>query len=360
MIPLYDIRLEPASIEQAMEVLKSGNLKQGPWTDRFETAFSERFKVNHALAVSSGTSALHLAIMALFEPGDEILVPSFTFFASASAVALAGCVPVFCDVREDTFTLDIQSAASQMTDRTRGLILVHLFGHPAPVKEVEDFARNHGLKVIHDLAQAHGVRYAGEEVAAMGDAACFSFYPTKNILVGEGGMVTTRHAEVANKIGLLRNHGMDRPYHHVCLGYNYRMTDVEAAIGLGQLAAFDGQIPARRKHDRLLREAIMEDEGVAWQVSPPEGEPVPNLLTGRLLHGSRDTVILRLREAGIGCGVYYPSPLHQQEAFAPFVRNIELPVTENLCTRVFSLPVHPNLSTEEIQSIIQATRNALL
>ena len=351
MMPLYDIRLEEQSIEQANAVLLSGNLKQGEWTDRFERAFAARFEARHGVAVSSGTAALHLTAQALFEPGDEILVPTFTFFATASSVALAGCVPVFCDVTEDTFTLSVESARTALTSKTRGIILVHLFGHPAPVDEIHAFAEEHDLKVIHDLAQSHGVRWRGSETGGLGMAGCYSLYPTKNLLAGEGGMVTTDDEELAQRIGMLRNHGMDRPYHHPLLGYNYRMTDLESAIALGQLEAFDGQLKSRLHNDRVLREEFSRLEGIVWQRSPAEGEPAPNLLTGRVKGGRRDEVVLALRERGVGCGVYYPSPLHEQEAFAPFRRESAFPVSEILCSEVLSLPVHPLLGEEDLKTI---------
>lgn len=359
MIPLYDIRLEPDSIQQAVSVLESGNLKQGEWTERFEQAFADRFEASRAIAVSSGTAALHLAVQALFEPGDEILVPDFTFFATASSVALAGCSPVFCDVREDTFTLDPRDAANRLSDRTRGLILVHLFGHPAPVDEMEAFAKQHNLKIIHDLAQSHGIRWDDREMGGRGEASCYSFYPTKNLPAGEGGMITTNDPVLAEKVSLLRNHGMKKPYQHTLLGYNYRMTDVEGAVGLGQLRAFDKHLAKRLDHDRRLKEELKEENELTWQATPPSGRSAPNLLTGRVRNGRRDAFVLKLKEQGVGCGVYYPSPLHVQECFRSFPVDRPCPVSERLCGEVFSLPVHPFLSPEDVKTIVAAVRRAL-
>lgn len=359
MIPLYQVKLEDKAIQNANEVMESGELRQGRWVQQFEQDFYHRFGGSHAVAVSSGTAALHLTCLSLFQPGDEILVPSFTFFASASAVSLAGCHPVFCDVDSDTYSLSLESVKRCMSDRVRGMIIVHLFGHSAQVDELEAFAKENGIRVIHDLAQAHGVRWNGCELGGMGDAACFSLYPTKNVIAGEGGMVTTNNSELADNLALYRNHGMDKPYSHVLLGYNYRMTDLEAAIGTAQLEVFDTQLESRQSNDRFLRSNLSFPDEIIWQSCPGPADSAPNLLTGRLIRHSREDFLAALREQGIGCGVYYPSPLHEQPVFASCRKDMEMKTCQKLCEEVFSLPVHPMLKPGDLDFMVETIRKIL-
>jgi perosamine synthetase len=358
-VPLYAIHVEEEGKKLVLEALGAGALRQGKSTDAFEMEFGRIFKAPHAVAVSSGTAALHLACLALFKPGDEVLVPTFTFFATASAVALAGCVPVFCDMEPDHMGIDLADAAKKCGPKTKGIIPVHLFGIPLDCDALHAFARKRDLKVIHDACQSHGAEWKGANLAALGDCTCFSLYPTKNLFTGEGGVLTTRDAGLARMLGCLRNHGMTASYHHEHLGLNYRMTDVEASIGLGQIRVFEGQLARRREHYAYLMERLAGLDNVSWQKVPAHGTPAPSLLTGVLKKGDRAPILKKLSEAGIDSGIYYPKPLHKQPVFERRAPGVSCPKAEAACEKVFSLPTHHALSREQMDHLADRVREAL-
>lgn len=355
-IPLYSIKVEEEGKKMVLEALSTGNLKQGKITENFEREFSRIFNVEYSVATSSGTSALHLSILSLFEKGDEILVPSFTFFATASAVALSGMKPLFCDVEMEFFGIDLEDAGKKITKKTKGIIPAHLFGVPQDIEKIENFAREYNLKIIHDCAQSHGALWEGKNIASFGECSCFSFYPTKNIFTGEGGMVCTNKKELKEKISSLRDHGMVAPYEHHFLGFNYRMTDLEASIGLGQLKVFEEQLKKRRENFNYLKNGLMDLNKIIFQKVPQKATPGPSLLTGFLKDNSRDEFLKYLKEKGIGCGVYYPKPLNKQKIFMESFGNMECPKAEELSKRVFSLPAHHNLKREEMDYIIEKVK----
>lgn len=359
-VPLYSIHVEDEGRRMVLEALAAGALRQGKTTETFEKEFSAVFGAPHSVAVSSGTAALHLACLALFRPGDEVLVPTFTFFATASAVALAGCVPVFCDIELDHLGIDLADAEKRITPKTKGMVPVHLFGVPLDCDALHAFAAKHGLKVIHDACQSHGAAWKGKDLAAQGACTCYSFYPTKNLFTGEGGMVTTTDAALAERLGQLRNHGMTASYHHESLGLNYRMTDVEASIGLGQLRVFPEQLKRRRENHARIMDLVGPLTGIRWQKVPPGGTPGPSLFTGILPAGAdRKAFQAKLSAAGVDSGVYYPQCLHQQPVFARTRPGAHCPAAESICPTVFSLPTHHALSAEQVDHLAATVRRAL-
>ncbi|NEN07016.1 DegT/DnrJ/EryC1/StrS family aminotransferase [Diaminobutyricibacter tongyongensis] len=335
-------------------VLVSGMLAQGAEVAAFETEFSAHLvDGRHAVAVNSGTAGLHLGLLAAgVGPGDEVIVPSFTFAATANSVALTGATPVFADIEPDYFALDPASVASVITERTVGIMPVHLYGHPADVVALGDLASQRGLQLFEDAAQAHGATKAGVPVGAFGSFAMFSLYPTKNMTSGEGGIVTTGSDEVARRLRLLRNQGMEKQYENEIVGFNARMTNLHAAIGRVQLTKIDGWTQQRRDN------AAFFDAELQGVVTPPvaaDATHVYHQYTIRV-QDDRDGLAKALRdEYAIGSGVYYPIPNHRLPSFQ---RTEDLPETERAAAEVLSLPVHPSLSRSDLERIVSAV-NAL-
>jgi perosamine synthetase len=328
-------------------VLRSGMLAQGPEVAAFETEFAEIVDGRHCIAVNSGTSALHLSLLAVgVGPGDEVIVPSFSFAATANAVRLAGAAPVFVDIETDYFCVDPVAVEAAITSRTRAIMPVHLYGHPAQMVALAAIAKRHGLMIIEDAAQAHGASCDGTPVGAWGEAASFSFYPTKNMTSGEGGMVTTPSGEVARQMRLLRNQGMDKRYANEIIGFNTRMTDIHAAIGRVQLTKLAGWNGKRQANAKFLSEHL---RGV---ITPPTAAGAVHVFhqyTVRIEGGERDAFAAELAARGVGNGVYYPTPIHRLPSFA---LDLDLPGTELACSQVLSLPVHPSLSDEDLETIV--------
>ncbi|WP_104176986.1 DegT/DnrJ/EryC1/StrS aminotransferase family protein [Cryobacterium sp. Y50] len=331
-------------------VLMSGQLAQGSEVAEFETEFSDILVDGRAsVAVNSGTAGLHLGLLASgVGPGDEVIVPSFTFAATANSVALTGATPVFADIEPDHFCLDPRSVASVVTERTVAVMPVHLYGHPADMPGLQKIADEHGLKVFEDAAQAHGASLNGQRVGSFGHFAMFSLYPTKNMTSGEGGMVTTSSADVERRLRLLRNQGMLKQYENELVGFNARMTNIHAAIGRVQLTKIWAWTEQRRSNARFLSENLT---GVSTPLVAEGADPVYHQYTVRVLE-DRDRIATALREEyQIGSGVYYPIPNHRLPSF----RRIEdLPETEKASCEVLSLPVHPSLSQQDLERIVHA------
>jgi len=357
IIPVSKVALGKEEIQAALEVLKSGNLRQGKKTEEFEKAFAEKVGAKYGVAVSSGTAALHLAYQSLINPGDEVLVPSFTHISTASMVCFAGGKPVFCDIDSKTFTIDLEGINRKITPRTKAIAPVHLFGNACYVDEIIDLAKENDLRIIWDAAQAHGTRYKGKDVGSFDDLVCYSFYPTKNMITGEGGMITTNNFVLYERLKLLRSHGQAKKYFHTGLGFNYRMTDVEAAIGIEQLKKLSDFVRKRRLNAEYLTRNISGIEGI---ITPFVEDYVEHsfhqytiLVDASKLHCTRDEFITALKEEGIGTGVHYPRPLHKQPVFENFSSDSSLPVSEDISDRIFSLPVYPGLDEMELNLIIQ-------
>lgn len=360
LIPMAEVRFSDEELEAALEVLRSGKLAQGEMVRAFEEAFAHYVGVRYAVAASSGTAALHLAYLAVLEPGGEVLVPTFTHISTASMIHFAGCRPVFCDIDPRTFTMDVEDARRRVTPRTRAVVPVHLFGNACKVEEILAFAQEHGLRVVWDACQAHGTRYQGRDVGSLDDLACYSFYPTKNLFVGEGGMVTTNDPALYEKLKLLRSHGQTRKYYHTLLGFNYRMTEVEAALGLSQLGRLEHLTERRRANAAFLDRGLGGLPGVQ---APWVSDGVRHvyhqysiLLDERV---ERDTLVASLHRQGVETGVHYPLPLHLQPALASYAGGVRLPVSEEVARRILSLPVHPGLSQEDLEQVVGAVRAAI-
>ncbi len=329
-------------------VLSSGMIAQGPQVAAFEQEFAAVVAGRECVAVNSGTSALHLALLAMgVGPDDEVIVPSFTFAATANAVAVTGATPVFIDIDPDTYCMDPDAIVPAITARTRAIMPVHLYGHPAAMPQIMDIAQEYELQVLEDAAQAHAASFEGRPVGAWGDAAAFSFYPTKNMTSGEGGMVVTGDPELARMIRLLRNQGMEKRYHNEVAGLNNRMTDIHAAIGRVQLGKLAGWTKQRRENAAFLDGAL---SGVVTPVVAPGAEHVYHQYTIRV-SADRDAFVAALADRGVGSGVYYPVPVHRLPTFA---LDVDLPRTEAAAAQVISLPIHPSLTEQDLQDVAQA------
>jgi perosamine synthetase len=321
---------EKALVWSAME---SGQLAQGARVREFEERFAEFVGAPRGIATSSGTTALHLALLALgVGPGDEVVTVSFTFTATASPILHVGARPVFVDIDPATFTMDPRSLESAISPRTKAIIPVSLYGMPADMPAILAVARRNGIPVIEDACQAHGASRDGTASGAWG-IGVFSFYPTKNMTTGEGGIITTDDNELAERATLLREHGMRERYRPAILGYNFRMTDVHASIGLGQLPKLAPGNERRRVPDGVVHAYHQYTVRVAAQRD-----------FGR-----------RLADRGVGSNVYYPVPVHRQEPFRTLgLDNVRLPVTERLVDEILSIPIYPTLTDEQVDTIIEA------
>jgi perosamine synthetase len=341
---------ERAALER---VLTSGTLAQGPEVAAFEGEFSEHVGGRPCVAVNSGTSALLLALLGLgIGRGDEVVVPSFSFAATANAVALTGARPVFADIEPEHFCLDPQALRAALTERTAAVIPVHLYGHPASMREIADVAATHGLAVVEDAAQAHLARLHDRPVGSYGAAAAFSFYPTKNMTTGEGGMAVCVDEAVARKVRLLRNQGMERRYENEVVGFNMRMSDLNAAIGRVQLRRLPGWNEQRRRNAAFLTAALAGAATAAGLMLPPVADgavPVWHQYTIRA--PQRDRLASALATRGVRTGIYYPTPIHRLPAYG---LSLDLPVTDRAATEVLSLPVHPALSVEQLGHLVAA------
>ncbi len=330
-------------------VMRSGMLAQGPEVAAFEKEFSVHVAGRESVALNSGTSALHMAFLAAgIGPGDEVIVPSFSFAATANSVALTGATPVFVDIELDHFNADPAAIEAAITPRTRGIMPVHLYGHPADLRAISALAQKHGIMLFEDAAQAHLASVDGVPVGAWSIAASFSFYPTKNMTSGEGGMVTTPSAEIARAIRVLRNQGMERRYENEVVGFNTRMTDIHAAIGRVQLTKLPAWTAKRQQNAAYLSSNL---RGV---VVPPVAEGAQHVFhqyTVRVVDHDRDAFAAELAKRGVGNGVYYPTPIHRLPSFQ---QTLDLPTTELAAAQVLSLPVYPSLRQRDLDAIVTA------
>jgi len=362
MIGISEIVLSEPEIDAAVAVLKSGALRQGQECQAFEEEFAAATGAGFAVTCSNGTAALHMAYWDCVGPGDEVLVPAFTFIATGSMVTAVGAKPVFCDVDPDTFLLDLKDARARITERTRAIAPVHLFGNPCDFDAVTAFAREFDLVIVADAAQAHGATYNGIDVGAFGDYAAYSFYPSKNMFVGEGGMVTVTDADKAERLRNLRSHGQTGKYYHTSLGLNYRMTDVEAAIGRVQLTRLEEMVAVRRRNAMMLQEGLAGLPGLRCQSATGGGDSSWHqfcvIVESEEFGMTRDELGRVLNEAGVATGVHYPRGLHQQPVFEELYGAQSLPVTEHLADRILAVPVHHGLDGGQVEQIVHAVRAA--
>jgi len=336
-------------------VLQSGMMAQGPEVKSFEEEFAQFVGGRHCIAVNSGTSALHLGFIAAgLQPGDEVIVPSFSFAATANAVVLAGGVPVFGDIDPKTFNLDPKHAESLITSRTRGIMPVHLYGHIADMDLFETLGKKHGITIYEDAAQAHLASLNGRMAGEWGKVASFSFYPTKNMTSGEGGMIVTHDDEVERQSRMLRNQGGVIRYQNEIVGFNNRMTDIHAAIGRVQVTKVKAWTEQRRKNAAYLDAHL---KGVTVPYVRPGSEHSYHQYTIRLpgvTSQERDQAITDIKAGGVGCDVYYPTPIHRLPSFK---LSLDLPVTEEIVKEVISIPVHPSLTQAELEQVISVVND---
>ena len=348
MIPAAKPIIGDEEREAVDRVLRSGMIASGPEVAAFESEFSKLVSGRHSIAVNSGTSALHMAFLAAgIKSGDEVIVPSFTFAATANSVVLAGGTPIFADIEQDFFNMDPKAAEDAITPRTRALMPVHLYGHPAAMREYKDIASRNNLLLFEDAAQAHAATLDDIPVGAWGVAASFSFYPTKNMTSGEGGMVVTPCDHIARKTKLLRNQGMEKRYENEIAGFNTRMTDIHAAIGRVQLKKLAGWTKQRQDNAKFLDENL---KGVVVPPVAPGATHVYHQYTIRVVDQDRDKFAEEIGRRGIGSGVYYPIPNHRLPSYG---LTMDLPVTEQVAKQCLSLPVHPSLTQADLEKIVE-------
>jgi len=355
-IPIARPVIGQEEILAVTEVLESGMLAAGERVAQFEQKFADYCGTTHAIAINNGTAALHAALLALdIGPGDEVIVPSFSFIATATAVSMCGAKPVFVDVDEQYFTIDPARIEDRLTEKTRAVIGVHLFGQPFDVDAVKKICDSRNVKLIEDAAQAHGALYNNAKVGGFGHLACFSFYATKNMITGEGGMVTTNDRALADRLRLIVNHGQQEKYLHTRLGYNYRMTDLAAALGIVQLKKLD-KFNLRRRKNAEFYNANLAARGLITPKIMSSANPVYHQYVVRLTEEfpmKRDEFMAYLKTKGIGSAVHYPIPIHHQPLYDTETGSDPCPVSTNLSKSVISLPVHPLLDQKELAYICE-------
>lgn len=359
MIPIARPIIGEDEITAVAAVLRSGFLVQGRKVEQFEQEFADFVDVKHAIAVNSGTAALHMALLTHgIGVGDEVITSPFTFIASANAILFTGARPVFADIEEETFNIAPDSIAGKITPRTKAVMPVHLYGQPCDMRRVINVAQEHSLIVVEDACQAHGAEYEGKKAGSFG-TGCFSFYATKNMTTGEGGMITTNDSDIARKARMIRTHGQSQRYFHEVFGYNYRMTDIAAAIGLCQLGKLEEFNHKRMGNAEFLTESL---NGIKGLIPPKVKHNVKHIFhqyTVRITQDfgiSRDELRQKLIDKGVGTEIYYPLPVHKQPLYQKMGYDDHLPNSEAAAREVISLPVHPSLTEEELRNVVRAVQ----
>ncbi len=358
MISINGPQIGKEEIEAVVKVMKSGilttGLGAGPKVTEFENEFSKFVKARHAVATNTGTGALHSALIASgVKRGDEVILPSFTFVATAEVVIFAGAKPVFVDIDPHTYTLPPKAVEKALTRKTKAIMPVDLYGMPADVEPIREIADKYEIKIIEDAAQAHGAVYKGRPVGAFADAACWSFYGSKNMTTGEGGMITTNCDEIAEIPRYVRSHGEKKKYQSLMLGHNYHMPEIEAAIGIEQLKKLPAFVAKRRRNAQRLGEILQKKKSLQLPKEPEGFKCCWYLYTVRLKNSRkkrRDVVVEKLKQRGIDAFICYVNPIHLMPYYRRFGR-VRLPETEKASEQVFSLPVHPGVTAEQIDYI---------
>ncbi len=355
MIPIAKPQLDDAEVKAVSDVLRSGIIAEGQRVAQFEQEFAEYAGTEYAVAVNSGTAALHAALLAHgIGKGDEVITSSFSFIATANSILFTGAKPVFADIEADTFNLDPKLIKEKITPATKAIMPVHLYGQPADMDLMTDMAEDHDLILIEDACQAHGATYSGKKVGSFGTGA-FSFYPTKNMTTSEGGMITTNKKDVADKARMIRSHGSKQRYLHEILGYNLRMTDISAAIGLTQLKKLSEYTSKRQHNAKLFTENLRDINEIQCPTIRERCNHVFHQYTIRTKN--RDSLAEHLKNKGIGTGIYYPIPIHKQPYYKDLGYSDNLLVTEKASREVLSLPVHPGVTDEDITTISNTIRD---
>jgi len=359
-IPLSRVYHSEVIDRRILEVVKGGNFILGPECKAFEKELADYFGVKHVVLSSSWTAAVHLLHLAQgLKNGDEILVPSLTAFPSIEPMIHAGARPVFCDI-DDTYTIDPEDARRKITNRTVGILPVHLYGRPANLDAIMKLARERGLWVIEDCAQSHGAKWRGKRVGSFTEHAAFSFYPSKNLTVyGDGGAIATSDDEIARKVGMLRNHGRKDKYLHEKVGFNLRFNEIQAAIGREQLKVLDELNAGRRRAAEWYRRELAGVKAVTLPPEDREGESVYHMFVIRLASNDvRESLARHLKEKGIETGVHYPVANHLQPAITElYGPQPALPKTEDYTRRILSLPMFPTLTEAEVKIVSGSIRD---
>jgi dTDP-4-amino-4,6-dideoxygalactose transaminase len=361
MIPFVDLRAQYLSIKDEIDaaiarVLESSQFVLGDEVAAFEEEFATYCGARYGIAVNSGTSALHLALLAAgIGPGDEVITVPFTFVATVAAICYTGARPVFVDIEPRSFTIDVNQIEAVITSHTKAILPVHLYGQPADMDPILEIARRYGLIVIEDAAQAHGAEYKGRQVGSIGDLGCFSFYPSKNLgAYGEGGMVVTNNPEYARTIRMLRDWGQERKYHHVLKGYNYRMEGMQGAILRVKLRHLDAWTEARRAHAARYDE-LLAGSGVQTPTVMPYSRHVYYIYAVRV--PQRDALQQALQAQGVQTGIHYPIPVHLLEAHADLGYQFgDFPCSEQVAREVLSLPMYPELTEAQLAEVAQGVQ----
>ena len=361
MIPIAKPIIGDAERKAVLDVLNSGMLVQGPKVKEFEERFAAYCGAKHAVAMSNGTAALHTALCgAGVKPGDEVITTPFTFVATANAVLMSGARGVFAAVDEDTFNINTAEVERKLTPKTAALLPVDLYGLPADYAELKALImhHNHNIKIVADSCQAIGAHYDGEPVGSLGDVSAFSLYATKNIMCGEGGVVTTNNDAYAEYMRKFRHHGQNTQYSYDFLGYNYRLTDLQAAIAVEQLKNADAWTKKRKENAKLMSELLADVYGITLPVVPAHSTHVFHQYTLRVRNG-RNKLAAYLTEHGVGCKVFYPTPLHLEAHLRADYKPGDFPVAEKLCGQVLSVPIHPLVTLEDVAVIAKTVKEGM-
>lgn len=355
MIPIAKPQIGKEEEKAVLEILRSGKLAQGEKVEEFEKAFARYCGAKYAIATDNGTAALIVALTAAgVGLGDEVITSPFTFFATASSIVFTGAKPVFVDIDPETYNIDPTKIESAITKKTKAILPVHLYGLMADMRAINKIAKKHDLIVIEDAAQAHGANINGKKAGTWGAAATFSFYPTKNMTTGEGGMVVTNDKKLAETALIFRNQGMKKRYYHDMVGYNFRMTNIAAAIGIEQLKKLEGFTKKRIENAAYLSKGLEKVKNITTPVTPNGYRHVFHQYTIRTK--DRDKLIAKLDQSGVGQSIYYPVPLHKQKAFKEY-SNQKFPESERVAREVVSIPVHPVLDKIDLEHIVMATKD---
>lgn len=362
-IPMVDLAIQYRELKDSIDkavanVLETTQFILGPQGSAFEQEIAGYLGVKHAIGVSSGTDALHLALRAAgLGPGDEVITSPFTFIATAEAIAYVGATPVFVDIDPRTFNIDISLVEAAITPRTRAVLPVHLFGQPADLAPLKELCAAKNLLLIEDCAQSCGAAYGERMTGAWGDLGCYSFFPSKNLgCFGDGGLISTNSDDLAAQVRMLRNHGSRQRYHHAVIGYNSRLDDLQAAILRVKLQHLDRFNRLRREHAHLYSQ-LLSELGVEAPYEDGKGVHVYHQYT--ILTDRREELQAALAEAKIASAVYYPIPLHRQEVFADLCRDVSFPVSEQVASRVLSLPIYPELTRAQIERVVKIIAGVL-
>ncbi|MDL2245985.1 DegT/DnrJ/EryC1/StrS family aminotransferase [Methanobrevibacter sp. OttesenSCG-928-K11] len=358
-IPIANPLVGDEEIEEVLKVLKSGMIAQGPKVEEFEKKFAKCIGSKYAIATNSGTAALHVALLSAgIGEGDEVITTPFTFIATGNSIVYTGARPVFVDIDPKTYNIDVDKIEAKITPKTKAIMPVHLYGQPALMDKINEIAKKHNLIVIEDAAQAHGAIFKDKNVGNWGDMACFSFYPTKNMTTSEGGIITTNDKELHDKAQKFRAHGASKRYFHDEIGYNFRMTDIEAAIGIAQLKKIDGFNESRISNANYLNENLKDVKSIKTPFLEDDSKHVYHQYTILITKGNRDDWVEFLTEKGIGTGIHYPIPLYNQPIYKKLGIDGDCEFAENAADNVISLPVHPSITKEDLDIIIDVIKQA--